>query len=392
MPTPVIAIDGEWYDLGDFYAKHPGGQAILDHFDGSDATDAFYSLHSDLAIKQLKLMKPIESKRPVPEPRKIDVAFRALKERLAAEGWWERDPIEEAKLLLPIVGLIVWGTLYSYTYPLWSMVAIAIAMCQAGWLGHDMTHARNSPYNEAALTFVSGWINGFDRNWWSRKHNTHHVFTNHIGVDPDIDMMPAIFLWAPSKTLDHHFRRWQHFYALPLYSLIYATWRFNSLEYALRKNDQKTLLYKLLPGYIWLLCLPLTVSIGSILLGGWLVAVVVVQSHEAEEMIVGDKPESYAETQFKGTIDIDCPDPITEYWFGGMQYQLTHHLFPTLPRYKYAKLQPLLVEWGREHGLEYRKVGLVDAMRKHLSHLRENAFVAQDEGCMNNGWSMQALD
>lgn len=61
----------------------------------------------------------------------------------------------------------------------------------------------------------------------SRKHNTHHVFTNHIGVDPDIDMMPAIFLWAPSKALDHHFRKWQHFYALPLYSLIYATWRFN---------------------------------------------------------------------------------------------------------------------------------------------------------------------
>lgn len=110
------------------------------------------------------------------------------------------------------------------------------------------------------------------------------MFTNHVGVDPDIDMMPAIFLWAPSKALDHHFRKWQHFYALPLYSLIYLTWRFNSLEYAIRKNDRKTLLYKLLPGYVWLLCMPWIVSMGSILIGGWLVAVVVVQSHEAEEM------------------------------------------------------------------------------------------------------------
>lgn len=33
------------------------GQKILNNFDGSDATDAFYSLHSESAIKQLKLMK-----------------------------------------------------------------------------------------------------------------------------------------------------------------------------------------------------------------------------------------------------------------------------------------------------------------------------------------------
>jgi hypothetical protein len=62
-----------------------------------------------------------------------------------------------------------------------------------------------------------------------------------------------------------------------------------SLEYAFRKNDRKTLLYKLLPGYVWLLCLPWIVSMGSILLGGWLVAVVVVQSHEAETMIDDEK-------------------------------------------------------------------------------------------------------
>lgn len=172
-----------------------------------------------------------------------------------------------------------------------------------------------------------------------------------------------------------------------------------SLEYAFRKNDRKTLLYKLLPGYVWLLCLPWIVSMGSILLGGWLVAVVVVQSHEAETMIDDEKvghfvdavppfisvchlvpscflrefinclgvnqankltlpvsikchltrfrsatnlqPQSYVETQFISTIDIVCPDPITEFWFGGMQYQLTHHLFPTLPRYDLPHLQPV---------------------------------------------------
>lgn len=35
-------------------------------------------------------------------------------------------------------------------------------------------------------SYVAGWINGFDRNWWSEKHNTHHVLTNHAEHDCDI--------------------------------------------------------------------------------------------------------------------------------------------------------------------------------------------------------------
>ena len=41
------------------------------------------------------------------------------------------------------------------------------------------------------------------------------------------------------------------------------------------------------------------------------------------------------QNQFLTTRNIECPDWITEYLFGGMQYQLEHHLFPTMPRYKY---------------------------------------------------------
>ena len=45
----------------------------------------------------------------MPEPRKIDLEFRELKAKLEADGWWERDPIEEAKLLIPILAMAIWG-------------------------------------------------------------------------------------------------------------------------------------------------------------------------------------------------------------------------------------------------------------------------------------------
>lgn len=188
-----------------------------------------------------------------------------------------------------------------------------------------------------AFRFISGWINGFDRSWWSDKHNTHHVLTNHVTLDPDIHNQPFLFLWAPPKSLDHHLRKYQHLYFLPLYSSLYASWRIQSFLFAWAKRDYKTIFLQLLPSYIWLLSLPLAVSIGSILVGGFLVAVVVTMSHESEEILFS-RETGFAVNQFRCTRDIVCPDPITEFLFGGMQYQLEHHLFPTLPRYKYPQV------------------------------------------------------
>lgn len=37
-----------------------------------------------------------------------------------------------------------------------------------------------------------------------------------------------------------------------------------------------------------------------------------------------------------------------------MQYQLEHHLFPTIPRYKYRLLVPLVRKFAEENGIEYR--------------------------------------
>lgn len=45
-------------------------------------------------------------------------------------------------------------------------------MQQAGWLGHDMAHARDSSFIARTSWIFYGIINGFDRDWWSDKHNT----------------------------------------------------------------------------------------------------------------------------------------------------------------------------------------------------------------------------
>jgi cytochrome b involved in lipid metabolism len=95
--TLRVAISDEWYDLTNWASHHPGGtlcrvncsvgrsrdfdyvpitclgEEILQRFNGYDATEAFYSLHSQDAIKRLKAMRPLESKEVAPAPHKLDV-------------------------------------------------------------------------------------------------------------------------------------------------------------------------------------------------------------------------------------------------------------------------------------------------------------------------------
>ena len=90
----------------------------------------------------------------------------------------------------------------------------------------------------------------------------------------------------------------------------YASWRLQSLQWALRHGNYLRLACIMVPSYAWLAWLPLGVALGSVLLGGWLVALVVTLSHEAEEMMDEREP-SYVRMQFRGTRDVLCKDPIT---------------------------------------------------------------------------------
>jgi fatty acid desaturase len=382
-----LAIDGEWYDLEKWALTHPGGKQILTHYQDADATEAFYSLHSEKAVKMLKLMRPMERKEVPPVSSDFDKAFGEFRTKLKAEGWYDREPFEEARLLILVLGMFIWGTVYSYTYPITAAMVIGVGMQQAGWLSHDMVHSKDSGWCAFLSNWLPGFLNGFDKTWWSRKHNTHHVMTNHLGVDPDIDLMPVFFLYAPTKACDSHLRKYQHLYAIPMYSLLYVLWRAQSMSRAIALRDYETLVYKMLPGYIWLGCLPVIVSFGSVMFGGLLVAMVVVQSHEDEEMTEGPAQKcGFAMTQFNATSDIICWDPITEYLFGGMQYQLTHHLMPMVPRYKYAALQPVVEAWCAEQGVVYKKDGVVAMTVKHFAMLRRNGLTAQVETTIEGGW------
>src|ERR1700733_5150711 len=102
------------------------------------------------------------------------------------------------------------------------------------------------------------------------------------GVDDDIANEPVFYLFYPDPANDTPLRKYQHLYMVPAYSFLYVSWRIQSLQYAYKHANMKEMAL-ICANYAWLAMLPPIVAIGSVLLGGLLVAIVVTASHQSEE-------------------------------------------------------------------------------------------------------------
>ncbi|CAG9584264.1 delta-6 fatty acid desaturase [Leishmania major strain Friedlin] len=357
LPKCVIRIDDNWYDCTSWRNSHPGGAQMCDEFHGKDATDAFYSLHSKEAIQKLKRMKALPLKEG-DEPRdQVSLNFEKLLQQLRSEGWFERRwIIDFARNIMPVIVLCVVGTYLSYSRPFLATILIGLGMQQGGWLAHDFTHARGK-FARFLANACGGMINAFSVEWWSNKHNSHHIFVNRKGMDADIHNEPALFLWVPDVSEDTACRRYQYTFYLAAYALLYVSWRIQSLRFALGSGNRLELSLMAL-NYLWLALLPWRVSLGSVLLGGFFVAVVVTVNHQTEEMIEHDEPYNYVVDQHRATRGVHCSDPFFEWFFGGMQYQLEHHLLPMVPRYRYPEVRRLLRKFSEDNGLPFHVEGV----------------------------------
>ena len=136
-------------------------------------------------------------------------------------------------------------------------------------------------------------------------------------------------------------RSYQHVYYLLVYSLLYISWRLQSLENAWG-NRKHLELATFAVNYFWLFCLPWYVALGAVLLGGFLVGVVVTATHQSEEifkelrmramfisiltLLRKDRKFEFVRDQFLTTRNAYISNPVLQWLWGGMQVCLQIHL------------------------------------------------------------------
>jgi fatty acid desaturase len=387
-----VHIDGVAYDVEHWARKHPGGEVML-RFLGKDATAAFLAFHQRRSHKTLKAfrVKGERPEAPVPESaHAVERAFAALRDEVEAAGAFTGRRGYFLARGAFIIGLILGSVaLLAFAPTFWPLAALAVGLAwqQCGWFAHDLLH--HSVFDRRAAgdrygLLMGGVVLGFSADWWKRKHNTHHALPNVIGTDPDIDVLPLLAFderqrASASAWIRATFLRLQPLTVLPILAFARLNWVVQSILWTLFApgvRHRRAELLAHLAHQAWSLGMLALLPTWGERLGFFLVAhlssglmtgSVFMVGHNARPMLAeaGEAPGFFA-LQVLTTQNVRT-NVLTGWFFGGLDHQIEHHLFPSLPRHEHAGVAARVREICAQHGLEYVErgffVGLVDVWR-----------------------------
>jgi fatty acid desaturase len=372
-----VLIEGRYYDITTL--KHPGGSIVKFLTGNGDATEAFREFHYR-SPKARKVLASLTN-RPAPAPAKgqerqtkMSQDFVKLRRELEAEGWFKPS---YAHLLYRISELVVLHAIgicmLLYTgFWLPALAILGIGEGRCGWLMHEGGHYSLTgymPFDVKLQEFFYAMGCGMSGAWWRNQHNRHHATPQKLKHDVDLDTLPLVafnsVIAAKAKN-SPVLRSWLYIqsYMFPLItcSLVAAFWQlFLHPRHMIRTHR-----------YFEMLCCAVRYSACVLLahvagvsfwqavgayyvyqfFGAGYIFCNFALSHTHLDVTKADEHVHWLEYGSKYTIDI-TPHWFTNWWMGYLNYQIEHHLFPTMPQYRFVRLHPRIRKLFRENGLTY---------------------------------------
>jgi fatty acid desaturase len=296
-----------------------------------------------------------------------------------------------AKLVLLVV-LLCWVLFFSWSQTSWlgliiSYVALSFVLTQFAFLGHDAGHGTlhakptlNRVLGQFCMTIVTGLA--FDE--WIDRHRAHHRFCQIDGQDPDMDVAHLVALtpaaFAKKGRVERFFLKFQHLFIWAL-SLFFGHSQRHLSQLGVLKDLQR---YRLdavilvLHFSLWfgLPCLVFNVPfsfalfsyvIPLFILGPHFAAIFWV-NHIGMPLIKNADDFSFFEHQYMTSRSISNPSK-WNWLFGGLNFQIEHHLFPQVPSHKLVLVQPIVKQHALAHRLTYNEQTWQQAIRDISKHL-----------------------
>jgi cytochrome b involved in lipid metabolism/fatty acid desaturase len=418
------------YDVSDWY-EHPGGAVIFTHA-GDDMTDIFAAFHAAGSHNVMKkfyigdLVKETTGK----DARQLafEKGYRDLRSKLAMLGLFKSSKLFYAYKYVTNLSLWAFACYLiavsdSVLVHMAAAVILALFMQQCGWLAHDHLHHqvfKNRRYGDYGGLFWGGVAQGFSVQWWKNKHNGHHAVTNLHGStalaqdgDPDIDTMPLL-AWSLKQAQSYRelakdgsdsavvkfFIRHQAVLYAPILLLARLSWMRESVKAAFNlgassKNgevemERKGLQYPfwekavIILHYAWTIAVisgygrfSVAYSLALFLFMtcscGFFLGVVFGLGHNGMATYDADARPDFWKLQVTTTRNIigghGIPQAVVDWLCGGLQYQVEHHLFPTIPRHNLARAHEFVVSFCKEWGVSFHEADMIDGNIEVLQHL-----------------------
>ena len=296
--------------------------------------------------------------------------------------------------------LVFWSS--TWWQALGGALSLALAIASVGFnVQHDGNHRSFSRW--PVLNRISGWtldLLGASSYLWHYQHNIlHHHHTNVEGADEDIEGGPLL-RFAPGQPR-RWFHRFQFLYAWLLYALLPPKWmlwddfkavilgrigaqripRPRGVDLAVFAGGKLSLVTWAFVIPVWrghspwvvLGVLAFTSLVAGVTLATTFQLAHIFDDSEYERIVTRPEPihRSWAEHQLATTADFAPRNRLLTFFLGGLNYQVEHHLFPTVSHLHYPKLAPIVSAVCAEHGIRYRAYpSLRSALAAHVRWLR----------------------
>lgn len=318
--------------------------------------------------------------------------YAELKRRVTARGLLDKQPRYYAvkitfTLALLAAGLVFFFLVDNPPLQMFNAVFLAVVFQQLSEIGHDMGHQQISRSRRKNVFFgllLGDLILGMSRDWWIGKHNRHHSNPNQLDADPDIDI--SIIAFTPEQALSkrglaHFVVKYQAFLLLPLMTLQSLALHNNSVTYVWRKESKHNTAEAALLALHFVLYLGLVFSRLS---PGWAILFIIIHqglygfflafifapNHKGMPILDKNTRDSFLRRQILTARNV-LPNPLIDFWYGGLNYQIEHHLFPDMPRNNLGKARLVVKAFCQERNIPYCETGMFASWREILQYMHE---------------------
>ncbi|KAM0240919.1 hypothetical protein ACHAP5_007718 [Fusarium lateritium] len=357
---------------------------------------------------------------------KVALKYRELHQKVYDSGLYNCNYKAYAIECVRYIALAV-GSAFCLRYEWYALSAFLLGFLwhQLSFTVHDAGHmgiTHNYLIDSCIGALIADFMGGLSIGWWKRNHNVHHVVTNAPEHDPDIEHMP---LFAVSHRLlgslrSTYYERvmtydavakvllriqaWTYYplLALARFNLYRLSWDFLLMARGPKKGPALIIWWLEVTGQVFFWTWFGYGLVYNMLPDNWTrfyfvmisnitaspLHVQIVLSHFAMSTVELGPQESFPQKQLRTTMDIDCPEWL-DFFHGGLQFQVIHHLFPRVPRHNLRATQKLVQEFCDEVNIPYVLYGFAGGNQQVIGRLaevsRQAAILAKCQKSMQNG-------
>ncbi len=311
--------------------------------------------------------------------------FEELKAEIKAAGIYERATTRGIiEMALIVASLTLAFTTSTYWNPILLGLFFTVIFTRAVFLSHDLLHRqifKSKTISKRMTLPFSNLLLGMSASWWDWKHNVnHHTYTNCTTKDPDITALNGIFMDQQGN--NRLVARFPHLIFWTALMFMYPAFVAQSLKYMMvnRKYDELLLFALHIPLFYGSLFYLLPTMDALIVfftlyvtLGVWL-SLGFITNHLGCPVVSEEEYQKLSWLELQVSTSRNLKSNIFVHWFfGGLDTQIEHHLYPKAPRFNLLKAVKITQDFCKKHDIYYHETSVIAAFVEIDRTIKQNS-------------------